>query len=331
MKSPTTGIEMPINKRIEKLEFRKEAFDIIYHHYYDEFTDEEFTDDWLSQINTNQLYNEYRSKYGIPYPDEIIALREKYGLSANKMSEVLGFGANVYRTYETGEVPSVSNGKFLQQIKRTDFFLSVLESSNQFAIDELDKIRRKIEAATNGWSKFEEVYESFLLGDKKPNEYTGYRMPHLEKIANMVLFFAQRMQPYKTKLNKLLFYADFLHFKNTSYSISGATYKAIQMGPVPKNFGGLFDYAMEKKYVDIELKQFDDYIGERFVPVSDTVFEKSLFEESELKVLEAVAKNFSNTTVKEIVNISHNEKGWIDNVEGFRPITYKYGFDLIDF
>ncbi|GAA3940857.1 DUF4065 domain-containing protein [Chitinophaga oryziterrae] len=330
MKSPITGREMPVKKRKEKFEFRKETFEITYHYYLDEASGDQFTDDHLSEINTNQLYNEYRSKYGIPYPDEIIALREKYGLSANKMSEVLGFGINVYRAYEAGEVPSASNGKFLQQIKKTEFFLSVLESSSQFTAEELEKIHKKIETAINGWRKSEEVYESFLCGNKMPNEYTGYRIPSLDKIANMILYFAQKVQPYKTKLNKLLFYADFLHFRDTVYSISGATYKAIQMGPVPKNFGALFDYAIERKFVDIELIQFEDFVGERFVPVAGVEFNKDLFEDSELLVLEIVARKFADTTVKEIVNISHNEAGWKDNIGGFSPITYKYSFDLIE-
>jgi uncharacterized phage-associated protein/DNA-binding transcriptional regulator YiaG len=328
MKSPITGKEMPIRKRKERFEFRKETFEITYHYYLDETSGDQFTDDSLSEVNTNQLYNEYRSKYGIPYPDEIIAMREKYGLSANKMSEVLGFGVNIYRTYEAGEVPSASNGKFLQQIKKTEFFLSVLESSNQFAPEELEKIKKKIEASITIWSKSEEIYASFFTGNKKPDEYTGYRILQLEKIANMVLFFAQKMKPYKTKLNKLLFYADFLHFKHTIYSISGATYKAIQMGPVPKNFGGLFDYAIERKYVDIELIQFEDFVGERFVPIQGMEFNTTLFEDSELKVLEAVARKFADITVKEIIDISHNEKGWKENINAFSPITYKYSFDL---
>jgi len=61
------------------------------------------------------------------------------------MSEVLGFGTNTYRAYEAGEVPSVSNGKFLQQIKDAHVFKKVLETSNQFSSDELEKIKRKID------------------------------------------------------------------------------------------------------------------------------------------------------------------------------------------
>ncbi|WP_394351640.1 type II toxin-antitoxin system antitoxin SocA domain-containing protein [Lunatibacter salilacus] len=37
-------------------------------------------------------------------------------------------------------------------------------------------------------------------------------------------------------MNKLLFYADFLMFKRSCFSISGVRYKAIDMGPVPFNF-----------------------------------------------------------------------------------------------
>jgi uncharacterized phage-associated protein len=206
-----------------------------------------------------------------------------------------------------------------------------LESSNQFAVEELNKIKRKIEAATDSWSKFEEVYAAFLSGEKKPDEYTGYRAPHLNKIANMIVYFAQQMQPYKTKLNKLLFYADFLHFRNTSYSISGATYKAIQMGPVPKNFGGLFDYATEKGFVTIELEETGNYIGEKFMPVPGLAFDQKLFEPTELDALATVAARFADTTVRDIVKISHDEPGWKNNVEGFKPITYKYGFSLAGF
>ncbi len=37
------------------------------------------------------------------------------GLSAARMAEVLGLGANTYRNYEQGEVPSESNARLLAQ------------------------------------------------------------------------------------------------------------------------------------------------------------------------------------------------------------------------
>src|SRR5690606_24785323 len=75
-----------------------------------------FEDDDFAQLNYNQLVNQYRVKYNIPFPEQIIGIRSKYDLPASKMSEILGFGANVYRQYEAGEVPSQSNAKLIQLV-----------------------------------------------------------------------------------------------------------------------------------------------------------------------------------------------------------------------
>jgi len=329
MKSPFTGGEVTLQKEHRTLSYRKEEFEVLYHFYVCNDSGEQFTDEELDAININQVHNKYRTKYGIPFPEEIIEIREKYGLSASKMSEVLGFGVNTYRAYEAGEVPSVSNGKFLQQIKDAHVFKSVLESSNQFEEDELQKLERKIDSVRRGWKAFDSRYEQFLLGDKTPNEFTGYRSPHLEKIANMILFFAEQAKPYKTKLNKLLFYSDFYHYKKTCFSISGARYKAIQMGPVPKNFGGIFDYAVNHNFVNADVVYFENgNVGEQFVPNGQKSFDKSLFILSEITALEDIAARFKQDSVKEIIDKSHEEPAWKENVDGYKEIDYRYGFDL---
>jgi len=69
------------------------------------------------------------------------------------------------------------------------------------------------------------------LGEKRPGILNGYKAPNLTRINNMILFFSEKAKPFKTKLNKLLFYADFLHFKRTCFSISGLTYQAIKKAP----------------------------------------------------------------------------------------------------
>ena len=47
----------------------------------------------------------------LPFTEEIRQIRNKYGLPATTMSEILGFGVNQYRLYETGEIPSETNGQ----------------------------------------------------------------------------------------------------------------------------------------------------------------------------------------------------------------------------
>jgi len=114
MKSPFTGKEMSILKEWRNMSFRKEEFRVLFHFYKCEDTGEQFEDDVFAQLNYNQLVNQYRMKYSIPFPEQIISIREKYNLPASKMSEILGFGTNGYRQYEAGEVPSQSNAKLIQ-------------------------------------------------------------------------------------------------------------------------------------------------------------------------------------------------------------------------
>jgi len=329
MKSPFTGGEAELRKENRTMEFRKESFEVLYHYYVCKETGEQFTTDELDEVNTNQVYNQYRTKYGIPFPDEIKAIREQYGLPASKMAEVLGLGINVYRNYEAGEVPSVSNGRLIQLIKDPKEFKSLIElSKNEFTVEELGKINKKIDASLKGFDMMQQFYEEMMLGERRPNIFNGYKVPNREKIINMVLFFAEKMKPFKTKMNKLLFYTDFKHFKNTCYSISGITYQAIQKGPVPKNYDWIFDEALNTKSITIMLHDYGNYMGEQFIATGQYGFDKGLFTESELKTMNCVADFFKQDTVNSIVQKSHSEDAWQDNVDDFAAIRYDYAFHL---
>ena len=108
MKSPITGNEMTLMKEKRSMDFRKESFEVVFHFHKCEESGENFTSDELDEVNLNQVYNQYRDKFNILFPDEIIRIREKYKLSASKISEILGFGTNSYRQYESGEMPRFS-------------------------------------------------------------------------------------------------------------------------------------------------------------------------------------------------------------------------------
>lgn len=329
MKSPFTGGEATLQKELRTMNFRKEPFVIWFQYYVCKDSGEQFTDDELDEVNINQVYNQYRAKYGIPFPDEIKETREQYGLSANKMSEILGLGINVYRNYEAGEVPSVSNGRLIQMAKDPKEFKRLIDvGKNEFTPSELEKIYKKINNSLDSWNEFDNIYEDIMLGERRPGIFNGYRVPDLKKVNNLVLYFAEKVKPFKTKMNKLLFYADFSHFKKTGFSITGLRYQAIQKGPVPKNYDWIFDNTMEKKFVKIKLHDYGNYMGEQILPTGKKIFEEELFSLSELKAMQDVADTFKKSTVNEMVNKSHEEKGWNDNVNDFKLINYNYGFEL---
>ena len=214
MKSPISSKEMKLQTRKEKITFRKEEFEIVYHYFLDEDNDNEFTTTELDELNIKQLHNQYREKYSIPFPDEIREIRERYELPANKMAEVLGFGVNVYRQYETGEIPSVSNGRYLQRMKDPKEFLETLRESRVLQEDDLKEKEKLIHGLIHKMKHdANSLIEEYLFDDQYPNELNGYKKPNIEKFLNMVVYFSHNCRGLtKTKLNKLLFYSDFFRF-----------------------------------------------------------------------------------------------------------------------
>ena len=77
MKSPFTGKEMKLIKEATVFTFRTDEFPVTYYYYLCEDTKEQFTDDRLDHINQIQVHNQYREKYGIPFPEEIKNIRKK--------------------------------------------------------------------------------------------------------------------------------------------------------------------------------------------------------------------------------------------------------------
>ncbi|MDD2793089.1 MAG: DUF4065 domain-containing protein [Sediminibacterium sp.] len=329
MKSPITGKKMKLVKEVRPMEFRKDVFDVVFHYYKCEDSGEQFTSTELDELNMNQVYNQYRDLHNIPFPDEIILIREKYGLPASKMSEILGFGANSYRQYEAGEMPSISNAKLIQLASDPKNFIEMIRLCD--VLEEKVKLKY-IQTATDlieikEKNIFDFDLKDYLLGDHLADVYSGYRNPNFAKFTEMVVFFAEKMQPFKTKLNKLLFYADFLMFKQSCFSISGVRYKAINKGPVPNNFNSVFEYMANRNDVDIEYTQFPQgYVGEQFKAREGRPFNNKLFTDKELTVLNFVAEKFKNSSTNNIVEVSHLEEAWKQNIKG--DISYNYAFDL---
>ena len=55
----------------------------------------------------------------------------------------------------------------------------------------------------------------------------------------------------------------------------------------------------------------------------------SLFSEEELMSMEEVVKYFEDTRTRQIIELSHEESGWVDNHEERELISYqKYGFQI---
>jgi putative zinc finger/helix-turn-helix YgiT family protein len=331
MKSPITGKEMVLYREKRSVSFRKESFDMMFHCYICEESGESFTTTGLDEINMLQVHGLYRSKHNLPFPEDIKQIRNKYGLAASKMSEILGLGINTYRSYESGEMPTVSNARLIQLADDEEEFLKLVELCETISMPARESIISKATKLIQEKHRQvkEKVILEYIFGKPFIGRCTGFNKPSIKKTTEMVVFFAEKMQPYKTKLNKLLFYADFLMFSQSVRSISGLRYRAIDMGPVPENYDSLYEYIRNQGAIETERMVFPEgHTGERFIPAADHPFNPEMFSEAELSVLKFVYTKFANSTAKEMVEISHREKAWISNHQNRDTIDYAHSFEL---
>ena len=298
--SPYRNCEAHLKRVPDPMEFRGKTYNFLNHFYVCDESGEEFTDEATGEINFAQVYNQYREENNIPFVNEIIRLRKDCQLSKVDMSRVLGFGENQYYHYELGEVPSPSNGRLLRTfIDNRDALLSAIKESS---IKENNKVK--------ALQSLEELYKiqlaektiSDLLFPVKQSINNGYALTSVNKVRQMILFFLGKMDMgYKTALNKLMFYADFLMYKEYCVGISGLTYSALPYGNVPNNFKilyGIFD-------------EIDEVDGENPYFKSLKVCDMSVFNENEIKVLERVAEKMAKQMGSSLSEINHKEDAWL--------------------
>ena len=168
-------------------DFRGEKFPYVHIAFRNDEHNEQFTTTESDTVCYEQVTNQYRAKYGIPYTDEIIAVSQRYGISADKMSLILGIGINQYRLYEQGEVPSVSNGRMIRSIMNPKVMLEMVESSkNELSASEYDKIIAKVKAAIAESEVYKmEQYETrrvFNTPRGAENEYAQLSLNRLKNV-----------------------------------------------------------------------------------------------------------------------------------------------------
>ena len=185
---------------------------------------------------------------------------------------------------------------------------------------------RQVEAG--GHSIDSTIMVSF--GNYEPNEYSGYRKLDLEKLYSAILFFSKKGVS-KTKLNKLLFYADFKHYKEYAISITGARYAHVPFGPAPDNYEIYYGALSSQKGIAFIEEIYPARRGGE--PVVGEIIKAakkpglSLFAASELRIMASVQEDFEKYNAREITDFSHKEVGYRETENG-DTISYNYAKQL---
>ncbi|ASG23235.1 Panacea domain-containing protein [Nitrospirillum viridazoti] len=148
----------------------------------------------------------------------------------------------------------------------------------------------------------------------------GGRALDFQRLGQAVAILADRGTP-KTKLNKLMFYADFLCFRKNGQSITGLSYAAINLGPVPHLYEMVYSGLSEIGAVTYEEQIIGPYISG--VIAKGPQVPSGTLSGEEVEILEKVRTHFAADSATRIVEISHEEDAWIETPRG-ALITYQY-------
>ena len=286
-----------------------------------------FEDPGSDEDPIDEAYRQYRARKNMLQPEEIVGIRAKYGLTQNDLSKLLGWGGATLSRYENGALQSASHDKLLRLASEPQNLVKLIE-------DNIDSISAKTAARLLSALKLEDTdtcpsirtHFANCFSSFKPGELNGYVRMDVGKLENAFLFFCRAAPVVKTKMNKLLFYADFKHFKDYGVSITGAPYARLPYGPAPHLYDLLIAFLhLEEENIIIDEQIFGDFAGEVCQALRDP--DISVFSPSELSVLAEVAQIFAEASATKISELSHKEIGYKSTANG-QLISYEFAEEL---
>lgn len=141
----------------------------------------------------------------------------------------------------------------------------------------------------------------------KPVRFSG------RKFRELLLYVSERSKEDPrygaTKLNKILYYADFGAFRILGAPITGARYRRLQEGPVPIQLIDERNKIVSDQRAHLEERQYYSGVQQRLV--SDDEPDLSIFSASELKIVNEVLEDLWHLDARGVSDRSHREPGWI--------------------
>jgi hypothetical protein len=118
-----------------------------------------------------------------------------------------------------------------------------------------------------------------------------------------------------TKLNKILFYADFLAYARLGKPITGAVYQRLPHGPAPRRLVPI-KHEMIRDGAAVERQKVAfRKIQKRLVPLREA--DLGIFSAHEIAIVDEVIEALCDQTAEEVSELSHQLPGWqhADNKE----------------
>ncbi len=253
-----------------------------------------------------RLFNDaYRAKHDLVTTGEIKQTRQEFGLNQRDFARLIGLGEITVARYESGFIPSKANSLRIRQLNDLDrlkaYYKDTKDALSKRAVEKIERYIQTFVSIENG----NRVYE---------NERFFLLTALFVELAN-----EKRIPMYVTKLNKYMFYADFLSFKRFATSITGSRYVRLSFGPVPNRYDYKYDM---NPYIETRVE--DDAILYYRTPRK---LDLQPFTSHERSVIEEVFTLLHGMRSSEVSEMSHKEAAWV-NTEPGEYVSYLHAKDL---
>ncbi|NMB20610.1 MAG: DUF4065 domain-containing protein [Firmicutes bacterium] len=278
----------------------------------------------LDRKNLDIVYAEFRKRRGIVSPERIRSIRSQYNLSQRALGRLLRLGEITIHRYENGSLPSDAHNELLILIenplnvkKLLDEVGSDLSPSEEADLRSLLGVLLRTETQ----KLFVESAKK-LLGDYSPTIYSGFAKFNPDKVKEMVALVCNNVEGLsKTKLMKMLFYSDFLHFKGYGVSISGLRYAHLPYGPAVHGWNTMLAWLEREGIIEISPSEQDWDL------ITSSWDLEAVMEDSEVETLGTVIKTLGTLSASALSDLTHLEKAYRETKKG-DLISYEYALDL---
>ena len=274
--------------------------------------------------NFEKMYAAYREARDVPRPDEIVALRRRYGFSQRVFAAILGIGVASVQRYEGGALPSESHAELLRQARDPQILRERLRGGAP-RLGERDRERALRAVEQQAASRIDYAVVRLDLLDCLPrtaSPETGLRAFDADRLREAVVYLAAHVgNLFVTKLNKVLFYLDFSAYRDEGAGFTGLRYARADYGPVPDQY----DLVMAALVDGAALAYREQ--GDGRVIVARRGAHHSPLTPQQVARLDAVAA-FANgfATTAELSAYSHEERAWLET-----PSGEVIGYDLAQY
>ena len=134
-----------------------------------------------------------------------------------------------------------------------------------------------------------------------------------QRLGELMLFIAKRCEDDPcfgaTKLNKIIFFADFFAFRRTGKSITGCDFMRLPQGPAPRRLLPVRNRLMEDgRAILRDVALWSGHTQQRLTPLSEP--DISQFSARDIAIVTSVIEHLWKKNAEEVSGLSHELPAW---------------------